>query len=87
MPTVEITRQGILLDGKPFALLGGQLHYFRYPESEWRDLLLNAQAGGLNTIDTVIPWNLHEPQPGQFDFAGIADLPRYIDLCAELGLL
>jgi hypothetical protein len=87
MPTVEITRQGILLDGKPFALLGGQLHYFRYPESEWRDLLLSAQAGGLNTIDTVIPWNLHEPQPGQFDFSGIADLPRYIDLCAELGLL
>ena len=87
MPTVEVTRQGMLLGGQPFPLLAGQLHYFRYPDAEWRELLLSARAGGLNTIDTVIPWNLHEPQPGEFDFAGIADLPRYLDLCAELGLL
>ncbi|MFN8480769.1 MAG: beta-galactosidase [Kouleothrix sp.] len=84
--TVSVTRAGIAIDGQPFTLLAGQLHYFRYPQAEWRDLLLKARAGGLNTIDTVIPWNMHEPQPGHFDFTGMADLPGYLDLCAELGL-
>lgn len=86
MRTIEVTRDGIAIDGQPFPLLAGQLHYFRYPRAEWRDLLLKARAAGLNTIDTVIPWNLHEPRPGEFDFAGEADLLGYLDLCAELGL-
>jgi hypothetical protein len=86
MPTVEVTRDGIQIDGRPFPLLGGQLHYFRYPRAEWLDQLRKARAGGVNTIDTVIPWNFHEPRPGEYDFAGDADLAHYLDLCAELGL-
>ncbi|NJN98046.1 MAG: hypothetical protein HC875_30180 [Anaerolineales bacterium] len=86
MPTVTLTRDGLALAGRPFYLLSGQLHYFRYPRAEWRDLLLQARAAGVNTIDTVIPWNLHEPAPGQFNFEDMADLAGYIDLCAELGL-
>ena len=80
------TRDGLLLDGRPFPLLAGQLHYFRWPRAEWRELLLKARAGGLNTIDTVIPWNLHEPEEGVFNFDSYADLPGYLDLIAELGL-
>ena len=86
MPTVEVTREGIQIDGRLFTLLAGQLHYFRYPRAEWRDLLLKARAAGINTIDTVIPWNLHEPRPGSFNFADEADIAGYADLCAELGL-
>lgn len=86
MQSVTLTRDGLSLDGRPFYLLSGQLHYFRYPRAEWRDLLLKARGAGLNTIDTVIPWNLHEPEPGQFNFADMADLAGYIDLCAESGL-
>jgi hypothetical protein len=86
MPTVTVTRTGLNIDDRPFPLLAGQLHYFRYPKAEWRDQLLKARAGGLNTIDTVIAWNIHEPVAGQFDFAEEADLPAYLDLCAELGL-
>jgi beta-galactosidase len=86
MPSVSLTRDGITIDGQPFTLLAGQLHYFRFPKGEWHDQLLKAKAGGLNTIDTVIPWNLHEPAEGRFDFAEEADLPAYLDLCQELGL-
>ncbi len=86
MQQVTVTRAGLAIDGRPFPLLAGQLHYFRYPKAEWRDLLLKARAGGLNTIDTVIPWNRHAPTAGQFDFAEEADLAGYLDLCAELGL-
>ena len=83
---VAVTRDGIQIDGQPLFLLAGQLHYFRWPQAEWRDLLLHARDAGLNTIDTVIPWNLHEPAEGVFNFAGNADLPAYLDLIQELGL-
>ncbi len=83
---VAVTRDGILIDDKPLFLLAGQLHYFRWPRAEWRALLVQARAAGLNTIDTVIPWNLHEPAEGVFDFSDYADLPAYLDLIHELGL-
>jgi Beta-galactosidase len=58
----------------------------RWPCAEWRPLLEQARWAGLNTIDTVIPWNRHEPQPGEFDFSDEADLGAFLDLCHELGL-
>ena len=81
-----MTRDGLFIDGQHVYLLSGVIHYFRWPRSEWRSLLLKAKAGGLNTIDTVIPWNLHEPQPGVFNFTDEADLPAYLDLIHELGM-
>ncbi len=85
-PRVTVGRNGIELDGRPFYLLSGCIHYFRWPRAEWRGLLEQARWAGLNTIDTVIPWNRHEPQPGVFDFADEADLGAFLDLCHELGL-
>lgn len=84
--TIRLDREGLSIDDRPLFMLAGQLHYFRYPRGEWRDLLLKARAGGINTIDTVIPWNLHEPIEGRFDWSDEADLPGFLDLCAELGL-
>ncbi|NTU86218.1 MAG: beta-galactosidase, partial [Chloroflexales bacterium] len=85
-PAVTVDRDGLHLDGRPFYLLAGCVHYFRWPRAEWRPLLEQARWGGLNTIDTVIPWNRHELSPGVFDFADEADLAAYLDLCHELGL-
>ncbi len=81
-----LSRDGLLINDQPFYILSGVVHYFRWPKAEWRDLLLTAKAGGLNTVDTVIPWNLHEPRPGDFNFDDYADLPAYLDLVHELGL-
>ena len=86
MAQSTITRDGLCIDGVPVYLLSGVIHYFRWPRGEWRDVLLKAKAAGLNTIDTVIPWNLHEPESGVFNFSGEADLPAYLDLIHELGL-
>ena len=33
-----------------------------------------------------MPWNLHEPSPGQFDFSGMLDIERFISLAEKLGL-
>jgi beta-galactosidase len=75
-----------LLDGKPFRVFSGELHYFRIPREYWRDRLLKARAMGLNTICTYMPWNLHEPRPGQFNFSGMLDAAAFLRLAHELGL-
>ncbi|MBL6537542.1 beta-galactosidase [Streptococcus suis] len=74
------------LDGKPFKILSGAIHYFRVHPDDWYHSLYNLKAMGFNTVETYVPWNLHEPQKGQFDFSGILDLEAFLDLAQELGL-
>ena len=75
------------LDGKKIALHSGAIHYFRVHPNDWRDRLLKLKECGLNCLETYVPWNLHEPQEGVFDFSFGLDLGGYIDLATELGLL
>ncbi|XP_017785898.1 PREDICTED: beta-galactosidase-1-like protein 2 [Nicrophorus vespilloides] len=56
------------LNNKNITLFSGALHYFRVPQEYWRDRLRKMRAAGLNTVETYIPWNLHEPEPGVYDF-------------------
>ncbi|XP_034769125.2 beta-galactosidase-1-like protein 2 isoform X2 [Acipenser ruthenus] len=74
------------LGGEVFRILGGSIHYFRVPREYWRDRLLKMKACGLNTLTTYVPWNLHEPERGTFNFKGNLDLEAYIKLAGELGL-
>lgn len=85
MHTFEI-KDTFLLDGKPFTILSGSIHYFRVHPADWRHSLYNLKAMGFNTVETYVPWNLHEPRPGEFDFGGMVDLARFLDEAAELGL-
>ena len=85
MHTFEIGTE-FLLDGKPFTILSGAIHYFRVHPSDWHHSLYNLKAMGFNTVETYVPWNLHEPHPGEFDFSGRLDLARFLDEAAELGL-
>ncbi|GIP31503.1 beta-galactosidase family protein [Paenibacillus sp. J2TS4] len=73
-------------DGKPIQLLSGAMHYFRVVPEYWRDRLLKMKACGLNTVETYVAWNIHEPEEGQFNFSGIADLVRFIEIAGELDL-
>ncbi len=67
-------------------ILSGALHYFRVLPEQWPHRLAMVRAMGLDTVETYIAWNLHEPEPGRFDFTGHADLGRFLDAAAEAGL-
>jgi beta-galactosidase len=75
-----------LLDGKPFVIRSGAMHYPRVPRAYWRDRMRKMRALGLNTLETYVFWNLHEPHPGEFDFRGNLDLAAYIRMAQEEGL-
>ncbi|KAK5858918.1 hypothetical protein PBY51_003026 [Eleginops maclovinus] len=74
------------LEGEPFCIIGGSIHYFRVPRAYWRDRLMKMKACGLNTLTTYVPWSLHQPERGVFTFHTLLDLEAYINLAAELGL-
>ena len=74
------------LDGKPFQIISGAIHYERVPRAYWRDRLRKARAMGLNTIETYVFWNVHEPEPGQFDFSGQYDVAEFLREAQQEGL-
>ncbi|MGZ3847337.1 MAG: glycoside hydrolase family 35 protein [Flavisolibacter sp.] len=75
-----------LLDGKPFQIISGEMHYPRVPREAWRQRMKMAKAMGLNTIGTYVFWNLHEPQKGKFDFSGNNDIAAFVKTAQEEGL-
>ena len=74
------------LDGKPFQIISGAIHYSRVPRAYWRDRLRKARAMGLNTVETYVFWNLHESSPGIFDFSGQNDIAEFIREAQQEGL-
>ena len=84
--TFTVNEKDYLLDGKPFHLLSGAMHYFRIPREYWYDRLLKLKECGLNTVETYVAWNFHEKREGEFCFTGMADLGAFLDTAAELGL-
>jgi beta-galactosidase len=82
----QISPAGFALDGRPLRLLSGALHYFRALPEQWPHRLHQLRAMGLNTVETYVPWNLHEPRPGTYDFTGLADLNGFLRATREAGL-
>lgn len=84
--TFTLGANAFFLNGKPFRILSGELHYPRMPREYWKDRLLKARAMGLNTVCTYLFWNWHETEPGQFSFAGNLDVAGFIRIAQEVGL-
>ncbi|MEI5993829.1 glycoside hydrolase family 35 protein [Candidatus Enterococcus mansonii] len=86
MQTFEI-KEDFLLDGKPIKLISGAIHYFRMTPGQWEDSLYNLKALGANTVETYIPWNIHEPIEGTYDFKGVKDIEVFVKLAQKMGLM
>ena len=71
MSAFEI-RDCFYLDGAPFQIISGYIHYFRVPPAYWDDRL------------TYIPWNLHEPRRGEFCFDGGLDVGAFLRLAQAI---
>jgi beta-galactosidase len=83
---LTISGNQFLLNDKPYRILSGAMHYFRVHPQDWRDRLEKMRAFGLNTVETYVAWNLHEPRPGEFNFSGMLDVAQFIQTAASAGL-
>lgn len=86
MTRFEIVGDEFLLDGEPYRVLSGALHYFRVHPDEWADRIHKAKLMGLNTIETYVAWNAHEPREGDWVMDGSLDLVRFLKLIATEGM-
>jgi len=78
--------RSFMLDGRRIWLVSGAIHYARVPEAEWADRIRAAKHAGFNAVSTPVVWSMHETRPGQFDFNGIKDLRRFVELIGEEGM-
>ncbi len=85
-PSFRVADGQFLLNGKPFQIISGEMHYARIPRAYWRDRLRMAKAMGLNAVTTYVFWNAHEPRPGVYDFSGNLDIVEFIREAQQEGL-
>jgi len=86
MIQVTYDNRSFMVNGHRIWLVSGALHYFRMPAALWRDHLMKARRGGLNCIETYIPWNYHEPLEGQWRFTGDCDVAEFVKQAGDLGM-
>lgn len=77
---------GFYLNGAPFRIWSGEMHFQRIPRLYWRDRLLKAKALGLNTVATYVFWNAIEARPGRWNFQEENDLAAFIREAKSVGL-
>src|SRR5688572_28196343 len=75
--TFNIGTDSFLLNGKPYVIRCGELHFARIPRAYWRQRLKMVKAVGLNTVCAYLFWNLHETTPGKFNWEGQADAAEF----------
>ncbi|CAN0892310.1 Beta-galactosidase 6 [Linum grandiflorum] len=83
---VSYDGRSLIINGHHRILFSGSIHYPRSTPEMWPSIISKAKEGGLDVIQTYVFWNLHEPEQGQFDFTGRADIVRFIKEIHAQGL-
>ena len=89
--TVTSDERSFIINGKRTLLLGGTVHYPRMSYYEWRNMLTQMKADGLNHVQTYVFWNLHEPTYNFngthiYNYEGRANITQYFEIAKEVGI-
>lgn len=84
---IKFDKHSLMIDGKRTFIKSAALHYFRCPgEKTWKDRLRKFKAAGYNTVDLYFCANYHTEKEGEYDFSGIKDISRLLEITKEIGL-
>jgi hypothetical protein len=78
---VTFDERSLMIGGERELFLSGSVHYPRIVPADWDRVFQLAKGMGLNTIQTYVFWNVHEPHlanRGNASWSGWADLPAFI---------
>jgi beta-galactosidase GanA len=67
-------RYALLVDGKPFLMLGGQIHNSSAWPAEMPQVMQSLESLHANTIEAPVYWEQMEPEQGRFDFTNVDSL-------------
>ncbi|KAL3698056.1 hypothetical protein R1sor_012132 [Riccia sorocarpa] len=83
---VSYDQRAFVIDGKRRILISAGIHYPRATPEMWPNLIAKAKEGGANVIQTYVFWNGHEPRKGEYNFEGLYDLPKFVQLVSAAGM-
>ncbi|HEY7486780.1 MAG TPA: beta-galactosidase [Streptosporangiaceae bacterium] len=85
--TVGFDHYSLTLDGHRLYIWSAEFHYWRLPSPDlWRDVLEKLKAGGYNATSIYFDWGYHSPAPGVYDFHGVRDVDKLLDIAADVGI-
>ncbi|HEV2783812.1 MAG TPA: beta-galactosidase [Actinophytocola sp.] len=85
--TITYDQYSLMIDGERVWLWSAEFHYYRLPDPGlWRDQLEKLKATGFNAVSLYFSWAYHSPAPGVYDFSGVRDVDRLLDIAEEVGL-
>ncbi len=85
--TVSYDHYSFIIDGRRTYLWSGEFHYFRLPSPDlWRDIFQKMKAAGFNAVSLYFDWGYHSPRPGVYDFTGVRDVDKLLDMAQQAGL-
>lgn len=85
-PSFEIGKEHFMLNGKPFQIRCGELHFARVPKQYWRHRIKMMKSLGMNAVCAYLFWNFHERTPGVFKWDGEADIAEFCKIAQEEGM-
>lgn len=79
-PIPQLIKQGthyrLLVDGKPFLMLGAQVDNITFVPQEMAKALPGFRSYNANTVEFPVTWKLIEPREGRFEFAAFDQVVR-----------
>ena len=76
----------LLVDGKRWFPMMGEMHFSRYPKKNWELELNKMKAGGIDIVSLYVIWIHHEEIQGEFDFTGDRCLRDFLETVKKCGL-
>lgn len=64
-------RYALMVEGRPYLILGGQIHNSSAWPSELPEVWQSLEALHANTVEAPVYWEQLEPQQGRFDFTNV----------------
>ena len=85
--TVSFDGYSFLIDGQRTYIWSGEFHYFRLPSPDlWLDIFQKMKAAGFNAASIYFDWGYHSPAPGVYDFTGVRDVDKLLDMAQDAGI-
>ncbi|MBO5622528.1 MAG: beta-galactosidase, partial [Butyrivibrio sp.] len=76
----------LLVDGKRWFPVMGEMHFSRYPKKNWEEELCKMKAGGVDIVSLYVIWIHHEEIKGEFDFTGDRCLRDFLETVKKVGM-
>lgn len=86
MANVTVEGQSVSVDGRRTVVASGTVHSARIAREHWPHRLRAAVLAGLNAVEVPVPWCLHAPRQGVFEFDDNLDIAKFVRMAGEHGL-